>query len=141
MGELVGDLPPDSNTIEVHEEPIKAKLLLHPLRNGDLKFNEVVFTKALAQRAQESRRWSMKTAVNATVFRSGTLDPHRYPSQKSREDLMEDLRKRWDKPPICTSVVIMVWQKYFELAFPGDTDRAVQHILRWMPLLSDKALP
>jgi len=145
---ILGDIGRGSDTLEWFEQPIKVKLLMHPLRpgHGGPAFDPRAFQQALEISARASQHWSIRTAVNGIMNRRELqgLDPNDYPDAQSRSALMHDLQKRWEKRPICTSVAIMVWQRYFALSSgpgPQGIDTAVQQILRWMPLLSDKTLP
>lgn len=145
---IVGDMGKDSDVLEFHHEPWKVKMLMHPLRSGHggPAFDAHAFQHALKVAATTSQRWSLKTAVRGLISRreSQGLDPDDYSTPQARAAMLEDLQMRWEKRPICTSVAIMVWQRYFMLVSshgPDATDVAAQHILRWMPLLSDKTLP
>lgn len=146
---VVGDKGKDSDVLEFHAEPVKVKMLAHPLRSGHggPSFDVHAFQRALEISATTSQRWSLNTAVRGMLSRRQTqgLDPDDYSTQQSRFAMLEDLQKRWEKRPICTSVAIMVWQRYFMLVSGGQgydaADIAARHILRWMPLLSDKTLP
>lgn len=145
---LVADVGIGTDTLVLCAEPVKVKLLMHPLRSGHggPAFDLQAFRKALEVSAEASQHWSIKTAVQGFMTRreSQGLDPKAYPDPQSRIALMQDLEKRWKMRPICTSVAIMVWQRYFQFisgSGPEATDVAAQHILRWMPLLSDKTLP
>lgn len=58
--------------------------------------------------------------------------------------LLKELKGRWNQKPICTSVAIQVWQRYFKFDAgegPAAADKAAQNILRFMPVLSDRTLP
>lgn len=144
----VADMARDSGTLEFQAEPVKVKMLMHPLRpgHGGPTFDAQAFGKALEVSATNSKKWSLKTAVKGMMHRRDceALDPVKYSTPQSRVALLDDLEKRWELRPICTSVAIMVWQRYFKLVSghgPEAADVAAQHILRWMPLLSDKTLP
>merc|ERR1711862_166043 len=105
------------------------------------------FKQSVDACSQTSRAWSIATGARGFFNRrnnSCRLQNENYPDPASRRELLDELHKRWENRPICTSVVIMVWQKYFEMIAgkgPQATDAAIQNILRFMPLLSDKTLP
>lgn len=144
---LVADIGKGTEALVLCAEPVQVKLLMHPFRrgNGGPAFDLQAFRKALEVSAEASQHWSIKTAVQGFMTRrDGGLDPNDYPDPQSRVALMQDLQRRWEMRPICTSVAIMVWQRYFKFVSgcgPEATDLAAQRILRWMPLLSDKTLP
>jgi hypothetical protein len=147
---LVADIADGEDTLEFFEKPVQVKMLMHPCRpgHGAPPFDKSAFAQALEVCAQTSKAWSIKTAVNGILKRRDlqALDPEAYPDAASRAALLEGMKKRWETRPICTSVAIMVWQRYFMLSSIGSsraeaTDIAAQNILRWMPLLSDRTLP
>jgi hypothetical protein len=88
-------------------------------------------------------RWSELTAVKAALM-PASLD-------KNFEGLraLERLRASWDTQPICTSIVVMFWQRYLCKLAPylkyADSPDAVKGALdlihRWMPIQADRALP
>jgi len=143
---LVADIQDGTNTMGINSTRVPMKFLLHPLRTGygGPKFEPAMFEHALDLCEQESLRWSKATALRAIVNRKTSLDPWDYPDEASRAVLLEDLRKSRLKRPICSSVAINVWQRYFELVSgddPEGSDQAAQQILRWMPVWSDKTAP
>jgi len=143
---LVGDIADGSLVLGITDQPVPVKILLHPFRSGrsDAPFDGGVFRAAMERCARESRRWSKGTALKAITARRSCLSADEYPDPDSRQELMEQLRRSWDKKPICSSVAIKVWQRYFEMLCPPGPkglDLAAQHILRWMPVLSDRTAP
>merc|ERR1712039_905496 len=95
--------------------------------------------------ALRSQHWCQITALKGLMARRVALDPKDYPDQDARARLMDDLKRRWTYPPICASVAIKVWQKYFDISCssPGGVacDEAVQQILKWIPLRADQCMP
>jgi len=145
---MVADIPDGEETLELCS-PVKVKLLLHPCRPGHAgpALDVATFRKAVEICAEASQGWSLRTGARGFFSRRNTscgLDPDDYPDPNSRRELLQEIHKRWESRPICTSVIIMVWQRYFEMIAgrgPQAEDAAVQNILRWMPLFSDKTLP
>jgi hypothetical protein len=144
----VADIADGTDTIQCNEEPVPSKLLLHPLRRerqgAGPKFDPDLFASTIELCARNSQSWSKKTALKAITARRKSLDPEDYKSTESRAKLMADLRSRWEQRPICSSVAILVWQRYFELS--SGTGRkgenlAVEQILRWMPVFNDTTAP
>mmetsp|Transcript_25217 Transcript_25217/g.46272 ORF Transcript_25217/g.46272 Transcript_25217/m.46272 type:complete len:501 (-) Transcript_25217:64-1566(-) len=137
----------EGDLLELAYEPVQVKLLLHPLRpgHGGPTFVPEAFVEAMKLSAKDSKHWSIKTALKG--FRSkkkSLIEAESHSDRESRIELLQDLRRRWDERPICSSVAIIVWQRYFDLAAghgPDAEDRAAQDIIRWMPLLPDKTLP
>lgn len=132
-------------------DPSPVKVLLHPLRpgHGGPLFNAALFKEATQRCAVVSKNWGLDTALSAFTSRRDTaLDIASYPDVDSRRALLDELRERWARPPICSSVAIMVWQNYFMLAcggagivFTTSTDLAVKQILQWIPVFSDQTMP
>mmetsp|Transcript_19277 Transcript_19277/g.45015 ORF Transcript_19277/g.45015 Transcript_19277/m.45015 type:complete len:435 (-) Transcript_19277:111-1415(-) len=90
---------------------------------------------------QEMRRhdsgWSLSTGLRA-VLSSAKL---------SGSSTLKQVKSAWLAEPICTSVVISFWQRYLchiaAVSGPEERrdERAMQMILKVMPLLSDRGLP
>lgn len=143
---FVADIAFEGDCLELAYEPIPVKLMLHPLRSGHggPSFVPEAFKEALELSAEASKHWSIKTALKSIYAKRERLDADDYPDRASRLALLQDLRKRWEQRPICCSVPIIIWQRYFDLAAgpgPEAADKAVQDIIRWIPLLSDKTMP
>lgn len=92
--------------------------------------------------------WSWSTAVRAYLFSAemSARAPH-----KQIGAIMESLEKSWAADPICTSVVIVFWQRYL-CAFSEEANRtgtdtgdaidsAINRIYQFMPLKADRSLP
>jgi hypothetical protein len=91
--------------------------------------------------------WSMATAMRA-VFMSAKMDVCTDDTQ-----LMKDIQSSWGAEPICTSVVIVFWQRYLtklaqstsvvdgQCATAQADSKAVELIRQVMPVKSDRGLP
>lgn len=91
--------------------------------------------------------WSLLTAVRSVFFSAAIA------SIGDESELMADIRSSWTAEPICTSIVVVFWQRYLtkvarattECDFDsGDTQvdaQAVDSIRRFMPLKADRVLP
>mmetsp|Transcript_115810 Transcript_115810/g.327600 ORF Transcript_115810/g.327600 Transcript_115810/m.327600 type:complete len:479 (-) Transcript_115810:17-1453(-) len=147
---MLADVGDDTDTLCLHAKPTPVKILLHPFR-GPHALRMDAFQEAVARSAKASRRWGLRTALKALTAWREPLRVEEYPDAESRAELLEDLRRRWGHKPICSSVAIMVWQRYFEIAAgaaaesetvaPEAVDIAAREIIRWMPALSDKTMP
>jgi hypothetical protein len=145
---FVADMPHGSNEFEI-ADPIPVKLLLHPFRPGHLgpPLDLSMFRQSVEECAVGSKAWSLKTAAKGMTRRrkaTYVMNDSKYPDPESRVELLDEIHKRWQGKPICTSVIIMVWQRYLEMAAGGGPDApdlAAQYILRFMPLWSDSTLP
>lgn len=149
LATIVGQMEPGTNVIDHTAEPVPVKVLLHPMREGaGLHFDEPAFDQAVLNSAVVSQRWGLSTALKAMVGRQDCLRPADYTTPQERRKLLADLRARWSSLPICSSVIIMVWQYYFLIAAQSASqnpeyaeDIAVRRILRWMPLWADETVP
>jgi len=148
---LVGTSPSDSENVPVAIDPQPTKFVFHPFRKGHgghklldpVKFKEAV-------RITDETSWSYGLTTVVKVFldvphQRSSLDEHKYQDAASQKKLMMKLRRRWNRRPICPSVAIIVWQRYFELLHADKSDdadtAAAKDILRWVPLKSDQTYP
>lgn len=139
---LVGDMPPDSESLMVAEEPVPLKVLLHPLRperSGEA-IDLDVFHDVLDACAAKSKRYSWGTAAGAFFAYQRSLHAGDYSGEEARAALLQRLCESWERPPICAAVAITVWQQYL-LASSSEQDEATQRILRWMPLWCNRTTP
>jgi len=98
--------------------------------------------KVLHEMKEYEANWSHVTAVRAVFASSRLTNLNQDPVQA-----MESLKACWRREPICTSVVIIFWQRYLcELAAESTSSGPLQaasldFILKWMPLKADRGLP
>lgn len=122
------------NDLIRYEQPEKVQVWQCPseLRNN---FRHDIMLEVLNFMRLHDASWSWSTAIRAFLFSADVEDgPH-------KESVLEDLQVCWGKDPICTSVVIVFWQRYLcKLADMQDAD-ALDWIVQWMPLKSDRSLP
>jgi len=103
------------------------------LRQG-LRYD--LLSKSLKEMEAIGGSWSYATAAQALFYRSAKLDADIDPFE-----FLELVQQCWETPPICTSVVISLWQRYLcKLAIASDWDEA-DMVQQWMPLRADRALP
>lgn len=79
--------------------------------------------------------WSYTTAARA-MLQSASLS-----RRSSRSAFMAEIRSSWDAAPICTSVVIALWQRYLSKFAQATGQSEMDLILNWMPLKADRGLP
>jgi len=140
---IVGDSPSyDTNSVQVSETPIPVKVMLSTARReyGGIEVDPRLFQEAADIAAEASQFWSIKTALKAGYFYQELLEQSKYPTRQDRAKLWIELQKAWDRPPICASVPIKVWQQYFKET-SSDSDEAVQKSLTYMPFIADHATP
>lgn len=86
--------------------------------------------------------WSFATAARAfltTVGARPLSQGSRSCAERSR--LLQELRDCWEEAPICTSVVIVFWQRYISTIAHATGQDELELILRWMPMKADRGLP
>jgi len=98
----------------------------------------------LSDMKSQEASWSWATAVRAVLLSAEVSDQH------EKASVLRMIEKSWTVDPICTSVVIVFWQRYLcrlaEIAnAAGNANKAevspVVWIVDWMPLQGDRALP
>merc|ERR1740130_2021381 len=94
-------------------------------------------TQVLSDMKDNEASWSHFTAALA-VLASAKLESA---EGVQPEQTMEMVRGCWKREPICTSVVIIFWQRYLCELVAGSEQQALDLILRWMPLKADRGLP
>lgn len=103
-----------------------------------------VMYKVLAQMRAHEADWSWSTAIRAFLFSAQVPDDIR------KATMMQEIQECWSAEPICSSLVVVFWQRYLcELAVLYNNPQqpkvrevdALDWILQWMPLKSDRALP
>lgn len=95
----------------------------------------------LAEMKASEQSWSLATAARAVLK---TAAVHRSKSLRNgmnRAQLLRELQDCWDEAPICTSVVIVFWQRYLCMHARATGQQELDLILRWMPLKADRGLP
>eukprot|EP00931_Biecheleriopsis_adriatica_P093308 TRINITY_DN67053_c0_g1_i1.p1 TRINITY_DN67053_c0_g1~~TRINITY_DN67053_c0_g1_i1.p1 ORF type:complete len:518 (+),score=65.04 TRINITY_DN67053_c0_g1_i1:56-1555(+) len=151
---LVGVRPWDSSDPPQAISPQPTLFLLHPFR-GELSshFNSLVFQQAVKFWEAHSRTYSFSTAVRLLFKERSNFHPEMFPTPDLRAALLKEVRERWKCKPICASVPVKIWQKYFELVRNVDSSREdkqvhpqveaaiVRDIIRWMPVFSDATYP
>jgi len=84
---------------------------------------------------QGQDKWSYRTGLYA-VLHSASLRNKNISDAENLERIMHS----WECRPICTSTIIRSWQRYLvELA--KTDEEALENIIQYMPLLSDRAMP
>jgi len=87
--------------------------------------------------------WSAETVARAVVKSSRAV------AKPTHAETMQKIVEYWEKAPICTSVVVMFWQRYLlKLSGVVMSKKGAEHkvepaelVMRWMPLKADRVLP
>lgn len=89
--------------------------------------------EVLAEMRASAQSWSLTTAARALLKAAEIrhMDGH----------TLSEIKSCWQQAPICTSIVVIFWQRYLcKLArATGQSELAL--VMRWMPLKADRGLP
>jgi hypothetical protein len=128
---IFGEVSQDDNSLIEYEIPAPVHFYCCPpelrehCRPEDMK-------AILIQMGVREASWSWGTAVRAFLLSADVYD----------DADLENIKKCWNAAPICTSVVIIFWQRYMcKLADALPDGDAMDWILAWMPLMADRTLP
>lgn len=141
---IVADLPPGSRTLEQAMNPVAAKVLLHPLRgeSQNLELDVAAFEEVVRRAASESKKYGKATAVRSVISAlsrsEGQINPDKYGLES--DELLDKLKKTWESRPICASVAVKCWQRYFEFTSES-VEETVDKILKFIPHWCDKSTP
>jgi len=101
-----------------------------------------LMAKVITEMKLNQACWSHVTAARS-VLTSARIVP-----TEDRNRTMEHVRFCWTREPICTTLVIVFWQRYIcelvQNSVPlacGQNADALDLIMRWMPLKADRSLP
>jgi len=98
---------------------------------------EDVVTVAEEMKSTE-KNWSYITAARA-VLRSAALPATR--PGRAQMALLKEVKECWEQPPICTSIVVIFWQRLLCRIAKASSQSSMDLIRRWMPLKADRGLP
>lgn len=93
-------------------------------------FRRDVMCDVLEAMRSNQQNWSWSTAVRA-FFMSGTVAPM----------TLKEVHESWQAEPICTSIVVIFWQRYFDRLADLNNIDSLDMILEHMPLRADRVLP
>lgn len=133
----VGEHPNPRELVKLNEEVVEIWQSPAELRS-QLRTD---ITKSVVDdmKAHEAN-WSMFTAAKA-FLRTASISKE----VKDRAALLQEVQQRWFAAPICTSIVIIFWQRYLcSLAgsiIDCDVRDPLDLVLRWMPVKADQTLP
>eukprot|EP00747_Dinoflagellata_sp_TGD_P164645 gnl/TRDRNA2_/TRDRNA2_184871_c0_seq1.p1 gnl/TRDRNA2_/TRDRNA2_184871_c0~~gnl/TRDRNA2_/TRDRNA2_184871_c0_seq1.p1 ORF type:complete len:424 (-),score=79.10 gnl/TRDRNA2_/TRDRNA2_184871_c0_seq1:112-1383(-) len=143
---LVGELTRSAEGIEdlVQTEHEVVELWQSPseLRSG---LRTDLMIKVLKDMKAYEASWSSVTAARAVISKALSKSQISAADHGGDESAtMEAIIACWKREPICTSVVIVFWQRYLcEIANadPLHADKPLNMILKWMPVKADRGLP
>jgi hypothetical protein len=131
---FVGELSADGSTLSLFENNETVELWQSP---ADLRsqLRVDIMGQVLAEMKAAEQNWSYATAARA-VLKSAALR-----GSKNRATLLRDMQECWNEAPICTSIVVIFWQRYLCHFAQAVGQRELDLVLKWMPLFADRGLP
>jgi len=145
---------PDGQAVSVSDRELPFKLLLHPLRPsfGGVGVDQALFSNVVEFSAGLAQKYGKQVAVQAwlqaRVARAqkkfgikNRVTLEEYNTPEKREELMEYYELTWKEPPICASVAIKVWQRYFKAMHSKSRDNAMIDIINYMPCWCHRSSP
>jgi len=133
---MVGDVTerhPGHREIGMGTEHIAVQLWQspHQLRS---KVNGAVASQVVAEMAAHTSDWSWVSGIRAMFLN---------PLVEVAHDIISEVKECWHKAPICTSVVIVFWQRYIcKMAEASGQPWIAGELIRsFMPLKADRTLP
>lgn len=139
---LVGELSIDKNDLSlIDSEAVEVWQSPAELRKD---FRLDVMDRVVADMKDQEGDWSLVTAARALLNQGSDL--RRAWNMRS----LQEIKDCWEIDPICTSVVVVFWQRYlFRICQQATLQDSSGHlkedpiklILKWMPLKSDGVLP
>merc|ERR1719454_2351504 len=108
--------------------------------NSPAKFRGSNFRLDLMREVLQDMRactldWSWATAVRAFMLSSNISN------QQGGLITIKDIEQGWQAEPICTSIVVIFWQRYFHKLASAESRDPLSLILEFMPLKADRVLP
>jgi len=132
---MCGEVSYDGEDMFHHEQSKEVHIWQSPscFRGSSLRLD--VMCMVLQDMRSNQQNWSWSTAVRAFLF-SGEISSHSASSMT-----MKDIEDSWKTEPICTSVVVIFWQRYLQKLASLESTDPLHLILQFMPLLADRVLP
>lgn len=123
-----GDVVLYQNQKEVH-------VWRSPARFRGQNFRFDVMNTVLEDMRSIEQSWSWSTALRA-VFLSSEIS-----SEPNKTLTMDEIQNSWEAEPICTSVIVIFWQRYLHKLAALQSIEPHNLILEFMPIRADRVLP
>jgi len=132
---LCGEYSVKENEIGINEEAEEIHIWHSPPLFRGSSFRPDVMTTVLQDMRSNQQNWSWSTAVRAFFF-SGEIS-----SRVGESVTMKEIQESWQAEPICTSIVVIFWQRYLDRLARLECIDPLQLILQVLPLKADRVLP
>lgn len=117
----------DEETVELYQSPPELRCQLQA-RPEDV-------AEVLSKMKAAEKSWSLTTAARALLKSAPVV------AGGNRAQALQELKDCWREAPICTSIVVVFWQRCLCLLARGSALSEMDLILKYMPLKSDRGLP
>jgi hypothetical protein len=134
---LVGEC--DGSEIIMNEDLDEVHIWHSPPLFRGRNFRRDVMVQVLEEMRSNQQNWSWSTAVRAVLF-SSTISG-RIDASSDAGATMKEIQDSWQAEPICTSIVVIFWQRYLRFLASSEGLDPLQLILQVMPLRADRVLP
>lgn len=118
--------------VEVEQEPVQLWQCPAELRS---EITEEAVREVLYQMKAEEQNWSLATAARAVLLQASVQ------GRKANDALLSELCSCWQEAPICTSIVVVFWQRLLGQLSAKLRAGHCELILRYLPLKADRGLP
>lgn len=127
VGELFGDdlSEMDDEIVQLWQSPTEFRSQIR---------KDFIFG-VLSEMKSCEKNWSLATAARAVLMNAAVREDDR----KGR--LLKELCECWSEAPICTSIVVVFWQRLLCRVASQSKQAPLDAILRVMPLKADRGLP
>lgn len=118
--------------VEVEPEPVQLWQSPPELRG---QITDAAVREVLQQMKAAEQNWSLATAARAVLLQASVR------GREAEGSLLKELRACWQEAPICTSIVVIFWQRLIGMLAPALGASHAVLILRYLPLKADRGLP
>lgn len=123
----------NKDAIFIGEELEEVHIWQSPAQLRRQKFRSDVMVKVLEDMRSYQHNWSWSTAVRA-FFLSGDIST-------AEPITIKEIQDSWQAEPICTSIVVIFWQRYLYEIATIERVNPLDLIMRVIPVRADRALP
>jgi hypothetical protein len=117
------------------DEPEEVHIWHGPLEFREKSFREDFMHEVLTDMRKSQHSWSWSTALRAFWLSSDLSHSTEAPVT------LKEIRECWQVEPICSSIVVIFWQKYLLKLALCQHANPLDLILKYMPLKADRVLP
>lgn len=132
---MCGDCAEVGSSIMLYAQRKEAQVWRCPSKFRADNFHPDVMHSVLEDMRSNKQSWSWSTAARAMFFSSEIS------SERPKSLTMKEIESSWEAEPICTSVVVIFWQRYLRDLATLESSDPCGLILQHMPLRADRVLP